>query len=159
VIVRSRVKECESAVEALRRRQQGAIFDPDKDYTLTDLRDLAGVRVLAFPHGRIQQIDVALKVPFEGWNADPVLSEEGETLALKYWGMCPAGHHVAGEYQIVPMLTGLCWEVEHSAIYKPAPRLRGVTQSPEMRKPVAEVLRALRGFEATFERLVEETSE
>ena len=47
--VKSRVKECDSAVEALRRRQEGATFDRDRPdlYTLTALNDLAGVRVLA----------------------------------------------------------------------------------------------------------------
>src|SRR6266851_1236518 len=49
--VTSRVKDCESALGALRRRQEGATFDPDRadSYTLTSLNDLAGVRVLVFP--------------------------------------------------------------------------------------------------------------
>jgi hypothetical protein len=135
LVVRSRVKECESAVEALRRRQEGAIFDPDhaEDYTLKTLKDLAGVRILAFPHRRLTEIDVALREPFEKWTPDPVLGEEGEQLAFKYWGHCPASYSITGEYQIVPMLTGLFWDVEHSAIYKPSPELRGITRSLEMK--------------------------
>ncbi len=68
---------------------------------------------------------MALQEPFRGWLPDPVL-DEGEQLALKYCGYCPASRSVTGEYQIVPMLTGLFWDVEHSAIYKPSPELRGV---------------------------------
>jgi hypothetical protein len=160
IIVRCRVKECESAVEALRRRQEGAIFDPDKDegYTLKTLKDLAGVRVLAFPHGRLEEINTALQEPFAGWTPDPVLDEDGKQLALKYWGHCPASQSVTGEYQIVPMLTGLFWEVEHSAIYKPSPELRGITRSLEMRGPIADVLEALRRFEETFETLVRQAA-
>lgn len=160
VIVRSRVKECESAVEALRRRQEGAIFDADnaQGYTLKALKDLAGIRVLAFPHGRLEEINTALQKPFEGWTPDPVLDEEGEQLALKYWGYCPASQSVSGEYQIVAMLTGLFWDVEHSAIYKPSPELRGITRSLEMREPIANVLKALGRFEEAFEGLVQQAS-
>jgi ppGpp synthetase/RelA/SpoT-type nucleotidyltranferase len=63
ITVKSRIKDCESAVDALRRRQEGATFDPDSvhGYTLKGLRDLAGVRVLAFPRSRLQEIDVVLQ--------------------------------------------------------------------------------------------------
>lgn len=66
VTVKSRVKEYESAVNALRRRQQFASFDPNSEeaYTLTGLRDLAGVRVLAFPHSRVQEVDALLRQQF-----------------------------------------------------------------------------------------------
>ena len=50
VVVTSRIKDCESALGALRRRQEGATFDSDRgdSYSLADLNDLAGVRVLVF---------------------------------------------------------------------------------------------------------------
>jgi hypothetical protein len=42
IVVKSRVKECTSAIEALRRRyaDQGGVFDPDhpENYTLRSLR-------------------------------------------------------------------------------------------------------------------------
>lgn len=69
-----------------------------------------------------------------------MLGEHGETLAFKYWGISSASKDVLGEYQIVSMLTGLFWEIEHSAIYKPSPQLRGVTRSLEMKEPIANVL-------------------
>ncbi|MBV8897508.1 MAG: hypothetical protein JO051_13430, partial [Acidobacteriaceae bacterium] len=97
VIIKSRIKDCESAVGSLRRRQEGAIFYPDraKTYSLTNLRDLAGVRVLGFPSRRLKQIDAALQNRFKSWTADPVLEERPagsaakarrKKLALKYWG-------------------------------------------------------------------------
>jgi hypothetical protein len=61
---------------------------------------------------------------------------------------------VRAELQIVPMLTGLFWEVEHAAIYKPSPQLKGVLASLEMQQPILDVYRALGVFEAEFERLV-----
>ncbi len=59
-----------------------------------------------------------------------------------------------GEFQIVPMLTGLFWEVEHDAIYKPSPRLKGVSKSLEMKECSKDVLKALKSFEEKFERLI-----
>jgi hypothetical protein len=49
------------------------------------------------------------------------------------------------------MLTGLFWEVEHSAMYKPTPKLKGVTRLDEMQQRYREVLRALKAFEQEFE--------
>lgn len=155
VSVISRVKECESALESLRRRQEGAIFYPDRadEYTLTELKDLAGVRVLAFPSRRLREIDLALRRIFPIWTADPVIGDHGETLAFKYSGHCPPSRKVCGEYQIVSVLTGLFWEVEHSSIYKPLPRLKGVARSLEMKDRSRAVLETLTAFEEEFERL------
>jgi ppGpp synthetase/RelA/SpoT-type nucleotidyltranferase len=62
VIVRSRLKDCESAMDALRRRQKYGLFDPDRaeQYSLTTLPDLIGVRVLAFPQRRLEEARAAL---------------------------------------------------------------------------------------------------
>ena len=89
--------------------------------------------------------------------SDPVPADTDgeEPLALKYYGFCEASARIRGELQIVPMFVGLFWEVEHSAIYKPSPRLKGVSQSLEMRQRNSEVLKALRAFEEEFERLVQ----
>lgn len=158
--VNSRVKDCESALGALRRRQEFATFDADRadSYTLTSLHDLAGVRVLAFPRSRWQEANDALLryTVFSSWASDPVPSDNGSTepLAFKYHGYCLRNTKLRAELQIVPMLTGLFWEVEHSAIYKPSPQLKGVLASLEMQQPIREVYRALGMFEAEFERLV-----
>jgi hypothetical protein len=95
-------------------------------------------------------VDRALREVFGSWTADPVKTE-GQVLALKYHGYCDASERIRGEYQIVSMLTGLFWEVEHSAIYKPAPRLKGIAQSFAMQQRTKEVLEALKAFEDEFE--------
>lgn len=51
------------------------------------------------------------------------------------------------------MLTGLFWEVEHSAIYKPDPRLNGIAEDRGMRERTTDVVNALRAFEEQFEAL------
>lgn len=156
IVIKSRVKECESAVDALRRRQEGSIFDPDQidKYSLLDLRDLAGVRVLVFPRLRRAEINDALLRQFPGWNRDPFQNDPHETLGYKYSGMLkPASNRVRCEYQIVSMLLGLFWEVEHAAIYKPSPHLKGAIRGLAMQERTQEVVSALAAFEEEFERI------
>src|SRR5689334_6986611 len=66
IVVKSRVKDCESAIDALRRRPEYfALGSPShKPPTLRALKDLAGVRVLAFPRRRVLEIDEALRDRF-----------------------------------------------------------------------------------------------
>jgi hypothetical protein len=161
-IIQSRVKECESAIGSLRRRrhrgQEGVIFDPDQEYTLAELKDLAGVRVLAFPRNRLSEIVATLGEIelFREWKSDPVLMD-GKMLAFKYWGYCPAAStSIAGEYQVTSLLTGRFWEVQHSALYKPAFRLKDAVQAPEMQDSYRNVIAALNAFEEEFERLLRE---
>jgi ppGpp synthetase/RelA/SpoT-type nucleotidyltranferase len=155
LVVKSRVKDCESAVDTLRRRQEGTRFDNDRPtrYTLANLNDLAGVRILVFPRQRILQVDRVLREIFGSWTADPV-AVDGEVLALKYHGYPGASGRIRGEYQIVSMLVGLFWEVEHSAIYKPAPQLRRVARSVAMQQRSKEVSDSLKAFEDEFEALI-----
>jgi ppGpp synthetase/RelA/SpoT-type nucleotidyltranferase len=123
--VESRVKSCESALDKLRRHQETRDFKdrPPETYTLTSLNDLVGVRVLAFPRNWLVDIDRRLRSAFPNWTPDPV-EDDGEVQAFKYHGYCAqASLRVRGEYQVVSMLTGLFWKVEHAAIYKPAARL------------------------------------
>jgi hypothetical protein len=160
ITVKCRTKECPSSIESLRRRQEGGTFDPDlpAKYDLTQLKDLAGARVLVFPEGMTERVDAALRDEFQGWTADPVLadvSENLEILALKYFGACHAVATVGAEYQIVSMSIGLFWDVEHAAIYKPAPELRGAMRELGMREHSADVIRALRSFESAFQEIVE----
>ena len=67
LIVTSRVKECESALDSLRGRQEGATFDRGQAelYSLDNLNDLAGVRVLAFPRSRLAEADRKLRKRFQ----------------------------------------------------------------------------------------------
>jgi hypothetical protein len=159
VVVTSRVKDCESAVDSLRRKQEGSTFDTERPtlYTLRDLGDLAGVRVLAFPSSRLAEVDEEIRKRFDSWEPGPVtgLGEAELKLASKYGGYYrEASDRIRGEIQIVPMLIGLFWEVEHSAVYKPSPKLKGVAAHPEMQRCASEVYKALRAFERQFEALL-----
>jgi ppGpp synthetase/RelA/SpoT-type nucleotidyltranferase len=124
LVVKSRVKECESAIDALRRNlHEGRTFDQHRPepYTLKYLNDLAGVRVMVFPRNHLARTSQELRRRFPSWTADPVREyQQGPILAETYYGYCEASGIIRGEIQIVPMLTGLFWEVEHAAIYQAA---------------------------------------
>ena len=159
LVTSSRIKDCDSALGALRRRQEGGTFDLDRadSYTLGSLNDLVGVRVLAFPRSCWTKADTNLRGHrnFSSWTSDPVPGDESEEpLASKYYGYCSRNTKVRAELQIVPMLIGLFWEVEHSTIYKPSPELKGIGASLEMRQCTTDVLKALKQFEEEFERLL-----
>jgi hypothetical protein len=73
---------------------------------------------------------------------------------LKYFGYCEASHRIRVEFQIVPMLTALFWEVEHAVIYKPSPGLKGIARSLEMQERTRDVLQGLKAFEDEFASLI-----
>lgn len=163
LIVKSRVKDCESALKRVVRLRgqsdlapgedpggEGRVFDPERadDYSLLNLPDLAGVRILAFPNRRVAEIDELLRRHFANWTYKPVKDDSGSVLAPKYFGYCAdASNRVRGEYQVVPMLLGLFWEVEHAAMYK----LRAVARSKVMRGHRTNVEQALAAFESGIE--------
>jgi ppGpp synthetase/RelA/SpoT-type nucleotidyltranferase len=159
LLVTSRVKDCESAIEKLKREEEAATFDQSRPeiYTLTSLKDLAGVRVLAFPPSRLIEANQALRShkEFASWKENPF--QEGAKagpLAFKYFGKFEMSDTVQGEFQVVSMLTGLFWDVEHAALYKPSPELRGLARSPKIQQRSWDVLKALKAFEEEFEELV-----
>ena len=158
LVVKSRIKECESALNSL--LPEGGTFDKDRPepYSLAELTDLAGVRVLGFPRNLLEETHQILRKRFSDWTPDHSESDEieGAPLALAYHGYHKeASSKVRGEFQIVSMLTGLFWEVEHSAMYKPTPQLKGAALSRRMRLRRREVQQALRDFEEDFEALIE----
>lgn len=105
LLVASRVKECESAIDALRRRQPLGLFDEQRidDYSLTYLHDLAAVRVMAFPYTRVVEAHSALQPLLSRWIADPVpgVEHSDPPLALKYFGKWTGGARITAEVQIV----------------------------------------------------------
>jgi hypothetical protein len=113
------------------------------------MSDLAGSRVLVFPRRRIGQVDQALRSVFH-WEADPI-EEDGEVLAFKYRGHTEASPQIKAEYHVMSILTGLFWEVEHLAMYKPDPRLSGIARHCGMMQRRTDVLQALKAFEEQFE--------
>jgi hypothetical protein len=155
IVVRARVKECESAIAALKRRNEFWRIAAAKApmHSLMRLRDLVGVRVLAFPKRRIPEIDETLRARFANWTADPVPAAQGgsSSQALKYYGHRCAEDEICAEIQLMPLLIGLFWEVEHAALYKPAERLKGIESSLKMQATYKDVIRALENFEMEFE--------
>jgi ppGpp synthetase/RelA/SpoT-type nucleotidyltranferase len=161
IVVKSRVKDCESAIGTLRRHAEYYRFEEpiSGQPSLRSLKDLAGVRILAFPKRRVIEIDEVLRDRFCNWIADPVpaLPDSADVLALKYHGFCNPHCHVTAEIQLISMLVGLFWEVEHGALYKPGERLRQVEISTKMQKHYSDVIRALSSFEQKFEAIATET--
>jgi ppGpp synthetase/RelA/SpoT-type nucleotidyltranferase len=160
ILVRGRLKECESAVDSLRRRQEGGRFVPEdpERYSLTTLPDIVGVRVLTFPRRHFESVQRLLSPMTDSWTRDHLsgLNPTDSPVALKYDGFRNPTDAVKVEIQIVSLLVGLFWEVEHTAIYKPSPRLRGVEKSPAMQTKTAAVLTALRDFEEEFDRQIDD---
>lgn len=156
--IHSRVKECERAINALERRQEGRIFDRSLRgrYTLHDLKDLAGVRVLVFPTYLMNEVDREISQVLKGWKPDPIKRNDssGEDLAFKYHGYIDPKISVCGEYQIVPMLVGLFWEIEHAAFYEPTPTLKGIEGDEKMLKRRLAVYTAFNGFENRLNEIV-----
>ena len=154
VVIASRVKECESAINSLRRRQPLGLFDSEKaaEYSLSALRDLAAVRVMAFPQGRVEAAHATLKPILSNWTSDPIPAVDDSELPLahKYFGKWSPVVQITAEIQIVSLLIGLFWEVEHAAIYKPTPSLHGVRTDVVVQRR-DEVLAALKSFGSEFE--------
>ena len=155
--VKARVKDCESALGKLRRKQQFHIFDtePQEPYTLKVLNDLAAVRVYAFPQSRWVDANEVLRstATFSEWTPDPRM-DGADLLAFKYHGYCDASAKIQGELQIVPMLIGLFEDVEHAAVYKPSPELMSIGGGPFMQKERGQVLEALKTYDAAFEKIL-----
>ena len=154
VTVTSRVKGCTSAIDKLRRAQEGQEFDqgnPDS-YSLTALNDLAGVRVQVFPRTNEERTLNVLSQAFPGWATAPF--DNMKDAGLKYHGGIPqVSSRVSAEIQVLPRLIGLFWEVEHSAVYKPSTYMRTAVGSFSMRKRTMDVMNALRAFEDEFAKI------
>ncbi len=106
------------------------------------------------------EADEELREPFGSWKADPVpgFVLGDQPLAFKYYGYCEASTKVRGEIQIVSMLIGMFWEVEHSAFYKLDPQLKGAARFWKVEQRTSEVYSALRAFEEEFEALITRAS-
>jgi hypothetical protein len=157
--VKSRIKECESALNSLERKQEGNVFDPDKanEYSILKLQDLAGVRVLAFPQSRVVEADRLLKEceSFNAWIPRPLTYGAERGKIPKYFGYFnEVSKRVYAEYQIVPMLIGLFWEVEHAAMYKPTGSAKGIDRDERMKQLRTVVETSLSQFDAEFQTFV-----
>ena len=163
VQIEARAKECDSAISALLRRQEERAFEEDAPtrYTLADLPDLAAVRILVFPKSRLEDVHTIIRRQYAEWTSDPVTTGAPPKFrAWKYYGFCSTSARVRAELQVVPMLTGLFWQVEHDAFYKPRdPILKGAASKPIIRNRTERIYDAFDELEAVLERELRETEE
>lgn len=152
ITVESRIKECESAINSLLNKQQFCAFRDDTKYTLKQLKDLIGVRILVFPSNLLEEVNNTIISKLPHWESDPELV--GEVKILKYRGFVERNKTIKCEIQIVPMLTGLFWEVEHFVLYKPQPQYKNTKSDPDMKKYYREVLNTFVKFEKAFEKVI-----
>ena len=91
---------------------------------------------------------------YSEWTSDPVRTGTPPRFrAWKYHGFCSTGSRVRAEVQVLPMLTGLFWQVEHGAFYKPRdPILRGAASKPVIRERTDRVYDAFDELEDVLER-------
>jgi ppGpp synthetase/RelA/SpoT-type nucleotidyltranferase len=161
--VEARAKDCDSAINALRRREEARQFDEDvpTKYTLTNLPDLAALRVLVFPRSQLENVQAIVRTKYADWTSDPVKTGTPPRFrASKYHGFCSTSPVVRAELQIVPMLTGLFWQVEHDAFYKPRdPVLRGAVSKPVIRERTEGVYDAFEALEEVLERELQRNAE
>jgi len=153
----SRIKECDSAIESLRRKKhkQGERdFDDSQSYSLKDLKDLIGIRILVFPVSLITEAGEVITSKFRNWETDH--EKHGDVQILKYDGFLDEDKKIRCEIQLVPMLTGMFWEVEHSALYKPHPKYKNVKEDLKLKRLYTEILNKFAEFEKTFEEVVSE---
>ena len=152
----SRVKDCESAINALKSREEGIYFHEKRLYSLKNLKDLAGIRILVFPNSLIEPVYKTVKSKFTHWTDDPVpgLNDEDEPIAPKFYGHSKISDDIYGEIQIVPMLIGLFWGVEHKALYKPKPEYKSIKKDLEMKELKYNVIGSLNAFQEKFDEIV-----
>ena len=155
ISIEARAKDCDSAIGALRRRDEARQFDEDAPhrYTLTSLPDLAALRILVFPKPQLEQVHTKVRSIYPAWTPDPVKTGTPPKFrAWKYHGYCATSSLVRAELQVVPMLTGLFWHVEHDVFYKPRdPTLRGAVSKPIVREHTERVYDAFEALEAILE--------
>lgn len=161
LVVRSRIKDCESAINTLRLRQEGNVFDPESSYSITDLNDMAGARVLVFPSKRLGEADNVLRRSeiFAHWTSKPLSYAGGSTIPKYFGSFEGVNSRILAEYQIVPMLMGLFWEVEHSAMYKPVGWAKGIDSDAGMKARRVEVESALFHFDRDFEEFLSKNAQ
>lgn len=146
----SRIKECESAIRALQRRRdnEGNVFDENNNCSLTGLHDLVGARIFYFPLELKDEIKKLLNKKFKFWEYDPI--KIGNEEIPKFYGKI-GGHELDAEYQIVPMLVGAFWDIEHSLYYKPHPQYKNIKDSLFLKDSYNNAIKALYEFEKKFE--------
>jgi hypothetical protein len=161
--IEARAKACDSAIDALRRREEARQFDEDAPtrYSLSRLPDLAALRVSVFPRSQLEIVHSVIRLRYAQWTSDPVSTGTPPKFrARKYHGFCSASSRVRAELQVLPMLTGLFWQIEHDAFYKPRdPLLKGAAGKPSVRDRTERVYDAFDELKEVLERELQREAE
>ena len=148
--IESRIKDCDSAIDSLKRKEAcGRDFVDGVSYSFRQLKDMVGLRILAFPTSVMVAANEIVMKRFGDWQPDH--KKHGAMQVYKYYGVLGV-EKIPCEIQVVSMLTGKFWDVEHSALYKPAPGFKGaINANFEIRDLYKEVMNKLAEFETAFE--------
>lgn len=124
---------------------------------MVKLKDIVGLRILVFPPSLIKPVNKIIISKFRHWRPDH--HKLGKTIICnKYDGLVNRKLKIRCEIQIISMLTGAFWDVEHFALYKPDPAYKGIKENLTMRRLGDEVLTKLSEFEKTFEKLISDSN-
>ncbi len=154
VSVVSRIKTMKSAIEKLQSKQEGKTFQqnyPEK-YSLKQLKDLVGLRVLYFPETLKEELHCIIINKYKSWKYEPVMDfEKGKDIIIhKFYGSIEIGPNIISEIQIMPMLYSRFLDLEHDIIYKPDPKYKGIQRSFELKEVKNKVLKQFQQFENVF---------
>ncbi|MBX9587126.1 MAG: hypothetical protein K2X50_07685 [Gammaproteobacteria bacterium] len=84
------------------------------------------------------------------WNMD-----ETFRYGFQYQGKIKENENIGCEIQIVPMLIGKYWEVEHFVLYKPLPLYKDIKKDcPEIKELYDKICETLEDFEKKFSEFV-----
>ena len=107
--IRSRIKECNSAIDSLRKRNF---------HTLNDLVDLVGIRIVVFPASLAEKVEGVLIDYFKTLVPDHYFYAKNEIAFRKYNGLTDDTTKIKCEIQIMPEILYSLVEVEHDFFYK-----------------------------------------
>lgn len=160
--ISSRFKNCESAINKLKRilrnKKEGeskSSIDPNHYYSLTKLKDLVGIRISVFPASKVKIFRQLIADKFADWQED-VDPKHSEISFYKFHGLLPHPEYndIKCEIQIVPMLIGKFWDVEHFMLYKPKPADKNASEHAQMAHIKEDIYGKFKEFEECFEKVL-----
>ncbi len=150
ILISSRVKDCNSAITALKKKEEGRVFRDGRQYSITQLNDLIGLRISVFPLTLLELVQSPLLSYLEN-NFEQPFQTDHTTIEnydiYKYRGIHNQFSEFNCEIQLIPMLISKFWDTEHDVFYKPA----SPHDAPPMKEAYDAVIKSLYSFEKTYE--------
>ena len=132
--ITSRIKSYSSAEKKLRNQLELTAHDKS---SIFDLDDIIGIRISVFPLTLLRNIEKKLDEKFKSWKKEK--SCHGRYSVYKH----RSNYEKANcEIQLVPMLVGKFWDVEHSVIYKSK-----LSKNEDLNKSYDVIINALHDYE------------